>query len=233
MREFVITDIHGCRASFQTLLEKIEFGKNDKLFILGDNIDRGPDSKGVIDDLMQLEANGHEVHCLRGNHEEEMLAAYDSYSSAGHWWRWGGKETTASFGFHTLVDLPLIEDKYWNWMGKLPWYIEHENYLMVHAGFNFAAKKPFSDKENMLWIRDWYRDIDYDFLGERIILHGHTPRPEAEIRAQHKNLAENQYLDLDCGCYADKEGMGRLCAYELKSGRLFFQKRLDKVTWSR
>lgn len=233
MREFVMTDIHGCRLTFQAMLRKINFGKTDKLFLLGDYIDRGPDSKGVIDDIMQMQESGFEVFCIRGNHEAAMSAARQSLSEAVPWWTWGGKETTASFGLHSLISIDNIEEKYWQWLDNLPFYMLHENYIMVHAGLNFQTDDPLADRENLLWIRDWYTDVDYDYLGDRFVLHGHTPREQSFIQKQAAVMEQTRYLDLDCGCYDDGAGKGQLCAFELKSRQLYFTKRIDKITWRR
>ena len=66
MRKFAISDIHGCLKSFEALLDKIQLSTSDELYILGDYIDRGPDSKGVIDYIWKLEQEGYAVKCLRG-----------------------------------------------------------------------------------------------------------------------------------------------------------------------
>ena len=73
MRRFAISDIHGCIKTFKTLVDRIEFSKEDTLYLLGDYIDRGPDSKGVIDHIWKIQEEGYRVHCLRGNHEQMLL----------------------------------------------------------------------------------------------------------------------------------------------------------------
>lgn len=73
MKKYAITDIHGCNKTFQALLDKIAFTTADALYLLGDYIDRGPDSKGVFDTIFNLQETGHSVHCLRGNHEAMFL----------------------------------------------------------------------------------------------------------------------------------------------------------------
>jgi serine/threonine protein phosphatase 1 len=73
-RVFIIGDIHGCNKTFRKLvLEKISIRKTDKIYCLGDYIDRGPDSKGVIDFIIQLRKDGFNIHTLRGNHEQLLL----------------------------------------------------------------------------------------------------------------------------------------------------------------
>ncbi|MEO0876095.1 MAG: metallophosphoesterase, partial [Bacteroidota bacterium] len=66
MRKFAISDIHGCLKTFEALLDQIQFTTQDELYLLGDYIDRGPDSKGVIDLIWKMQADGYQVKCLRG-----------------------------------------------------------------------------------------------------------------------------------------------------------------------
>jgi len=75
MRQFAIADIHGHLKTFKALLREINFTVFDELFLLGDFIDRGPDSKGVIDYIEELKQTGYTVYCLRGNHEQLCLDA--------------------------------------------------------------------------------------------------------------------------------------------------------------
>lgn len=231
MKKYVITDIHGCLLTFKALLDTINFSTQDKLFLLGDFIDRGPDSKGVIDTIIELKKNGYNVECIRGNHEEAMLKSRYDQSHGTSWWTWGGKEALASFGHSNLLELNKVENDYWNWLNELPHFIEEEEYIMVHAGLNFAAPDPMNDYENMLWIRHWYNHINYRWLANRKIIHGHTPTSEAQIKLMLKNLDQDRYIGIDNGCFKNVDGQGQLCAFELTNQKLFFQKRMDKLSW--
>ncbi|MEM9260991.1 MAG: metallophosphoesterase, partial [Bacteroidota bacterium] len=73
MPRYAISDIHGCAATFRTALKTIAFSQKDELFLLGDYIDRGPDSMGVLEHIWTLQATGYEVTCLRGNHEQMLI----------------------------------------------------------------------------------------------------------------------------------------------------------------
>ena len=75
MKQYAIGDIHGCSKTFKELLDKIGLIEGDELYLLGDYIDRGPDSKGVIDTIFELREKGFKVICLRGNHESMLLDA--------------------------------------------------------------------------------------------------------------------------------------------------------------
>lgn len=229
MRKFAVSDIHGCRQSFEALLDKIAFGQSDELYLLGDYIDRGPDSKGVIDFIWQLQNNGYQAHCLRGNHEELMLTAFedDEDYKMNHWLINGGVATIQSFV--TDDGKPDIPDAYFKFAKQLEYYFEVDEYILVHAGLNFKIPNPFTDEVSMLWIRDWYEHIDQKWLGDRIIVHGHTPIAKEEIENQVFKLNKMQALDIDAGCvYVGKRpGMGNLCAFDLTERVLHFQKNVE------
>lgn len=199
MRKFAISDIHGCNDTFQRLLEKLQLAQGDELYLLGDYIDRGPDSKGVMDTIFLLQQQGLPVHCLRGNHEQMMLDAMNGMEDEemDNWLLNGGIATLESFSVNGNLQ---IEDKYLQFMDALEIYCEVDEYILVHAGLNFNIPFPFSDEDEMLWIRNWYPDLNRNWLGERIIVHGHTPMPKEDIQLQFKNLDKLPILDIDGGC---------------------------------
>ena len=95
-RLFAIGDIHGCSTALRTLIEAIDPRPEDTLVILGDFIDCGPDSKGVVEQLIAL-SNRCRLITLLGNHEEMLLNAVDSKSEYRYWLKLGGKETLRSY----------------------------------------------------------------------------------------------------------------------------------------
>lgn len=225
MRRFAISDIHGCAKSFQALLDRIELRRDDRLFLLGDYIDRGPGSRQVIDSIMDLQARGFRLTCLMGNHEQLMLDAGSSSSWSNMWIMNGGGATLKSFQAKTREDVP---DIYMNWLRSLPTHYSDSEYLLVHAGLNFLEEDPLEDEEEMLWIRDWYEDIDYAWLGERRIVHGHTPQARKAIKAMARDLPEKQVLNIDAGCvFSHYPGLGNLCAFDMDKGTLVFQACID------
>ncbi len=224
MSRYAITDIHGCAKTFKKILAELNFSKKDKLYLLGDYIDRGPDSKGVLDQIMELQGSGYEVHCLKGNHEEKILLSRHDVNQSRNWRTWGGKETLESFGVEKIVE---IDNKYLAWMEALPNIIELPDYVLVHAGLNFLVPDPKTDQYAMRWIRNWYQDINLTWLDGRVILHGHTPLNQNEIEDQLENLLDEdqeraQYLDLDNGCVFEKEGKNQLCAFNMDTKVLYF-----------
>src|SRR5262245_55090137 len=96
MRTFAIGDIHGCSRAFDTLLVQVAPRPDDRIITLGDYVDRGPDSCGVINRLLALSKQLRLV-CLRGNHDQMMLDARDSPLAEEMWLECGGRETLRSY----------------------------------------------------------------------------------------------------------------------------------------
>jgi len=225
MSRYAISDIHGNVKTFEALLDKIGLSTADELYLLGDYVDRGPDTRGVFDQIFILRKLGYKVHCLVGNHEEMMLNANDGdKEDFDFWFRNGGKETLASFESNRIE---LVPDQYWEFIQSLSTHFLVDNYIMVHAGLNFKAINPLADSVNMRWARRWYDSIDYSWLGERIILHGHTKTAQSTIEQMVENLDQNRYLDIDNGCYSQAIGQGQLCAFNLDTRELVFQKNVE------
>ena len=224
-REIAISDIHGCLLTFKCLLEeKIQLTSADALYLLGDCIDRGPDSKGVIDYILKLQKDGFEVHCLRGNHEQMLLDALKSEFHEDRFMMYGGKETMESYNctIREFQNHPHV-DFYKN----LRYYIELDNYYLVHAGFDFRGEGAFYRVKPMIWIRDWYYDIDKSQLNGKIIVHGHTPQRKSLIEGMKEVMSKMQVINIDAGCYHYK----KLCALDLTNQELYFQDCLDEVSY--
>ncbi|MEZ4886177.1 MAG: metallophosphoesterase family protein [Chitinophagales bacterium] len=221
MRRFAISDIHGCKATFEKMLtEVIQLQKEDTLYLLGDYIDRGPDSKGVFDLIMDLQEKGYQVHCLMGNHEDMLLRSFQSAMTADSWLMAGGDATLHSFGVKHWKDIP---QKYFDFMENLQYYFELDDYLLVHAGFNFRyaenLKDLYKDEFAMLWLRYWYDDIKPQLIEGRTIVHGHTPTHHELIEEM---LHDDSPLDIDAGCVYEGHGMGHLCALDMDNKTLSF-----------
>jgi serine/threonine protein phosphatase 1 len=130
-----------------------------------------------------------------------------------------------SFGCAAADEIPKA---YIEYMARLPYYFELEGYLLVHAGLNFSAPDPLQDLDQMVWIRNWYEHIDRDWLGGRLIVHGHTPLQKPAILRCLDTLDEVPAINIDNGCVFDFTDFGSLCALDLTNRRLFFQKKLDR-----
>lgn len=222
MKKYAISDIHGCARTFKALLEEINFSKEDELYLLGDYFDRGPDTKGVIDHIWKLQEEGYFVKCLLGNHEVMNIEIYrDQNTYYPH-----DKAVLKSFGIQRIQDLPK---PYLDWIKTLHLFIEVDEYILVHAGLNMTKAYPFNDFDAMVWIRAWYQDINREWLGDRIIVHGHTPAIVSEIENSLKTLDDIPALGIDGGCVYSSRGFGYLCAFELTERKLTFMRNQDVV----
>lgn len=219
-RIFAIGDIHGCNKTFQKLLlDKIRIQKSDKIYCIGDYIDRGNDSKGVIDFILKLRKKGYQIHTLRGNHEQLMIDSIQSEEKFKHWIKNGGDETLKSFGITSYNEMKPV---YRNFFNRTKFFIKSGKFIFVHAGLNFQNQTPFEDKQAMLWVRDF--PIDKQKLGNRIIVHGHTPKSLDFILKQQGKSA----INIDGGCvYTHKEEFGNLIALNITEGKLIAARNID------
>ncbi|MFT4551363.1 MAG: serine/threonine protein phosphatase 1 [Pseudoalteromonas tetraodonis] len=129
MRTLAIGDIHGCRGSLESLAEFAEFSADDTIVTLGDYVDRGPDSKGVIDFLNELDKRCHLVR-LKGNHEIMMVEARDSREVLTSWLGVGGDETLDSYGASLLKGVP---QSHWDFIESGRAFYENDSHFFVHA----------------------------------------------------------------------------------------------------
>ena len=235
-RTWVIPDSHGCLFTFRTLVEDlIGLKRDDRLILIGDYIDRGPDSKRLIDYIIKLSNDGFNVTAIRGNHEDFLVQVWEAANRPwslmnmvnqtklrNNWMSSGGDTTLRSFGVN---DMRLFPVSYIKWIKSLPLYVELDNFLIVHAGFNFAEDDIFADEQAMMWIRDY--SIDPERINYRRIIHGHVPVPLDFIYANLKSDIYH-FIDLDNGVYmTDRPGYGNLLALELSSLKLLVQPNLD------
>lgn len=219
-RTFAISDIHGCARTFQKLVqEEIHLEKSDKLYLMADYIDRGPDSKGVIDYILHLQDNGHNVYTLRGNHEQLMMDSLNDAQALKLWIQNGGDATLKSFDVKSYKNLNPV---YRSFFENTEFCHVHERYPIVHAGLNFENDDIFEDEHAMLWTRDM--QIDMEKLGDRVVLHGHTPLALHYITSQF----DHTEINIDGGCVFKKTtGFGNLVAYNLTEGKFHCVKNID------
>lgn len=220
-RTFVIGDVHGCPKTLEQLLFNvcnIEIG--DKLIFIGDLIDRGPDSKSVLDIILNLIDSKYEVILIRGNHEQMMINALDHSNAMKSWFRNGGKSTLDSFdAFHP----GFIEDKYIELILGTRFFYETEKFVIVHAGLNFNIANPLTDKDKMISSRIDY--CDSSKIGGRKLIIGHTPFDLDKIKLS----LGTDLIRLDGGCvyFRSIQGLGYLAALELDSMELFYLQNID------
>jgi Calcineurin-like phosphoesterase len=178
MRTLAIGDIHGCRRALTTLLHAVKPTKKDQVIFLGDYVDRGPDSPGVINTLLSLQSRSKTVF-LRGNHEAMMLDARESFLKSEIWQNCGGFETVISYGTEYRTDWEsLVPDAHWSFLEKTVRTFETSKQIFVHACLD-----PTLDlNEQSDWILFWeyFEKIRPHKTGKKVIC-GHTPQPKGLI----------------------------------------------------
>ncbi|WP_020472575.1 metallophosphoesterase family protein [Zavarzinella formosa] len=152
MRTLAIGDIHGCLTALDTLLGFIQLKSDDHLIFLGDYIDRGPDSKGVLDRMIQLRLTG-QVVTLRGNHELMMLGANEHRAALRSWLYCGGQEALDSYStFEHQATLKDIPSAHWHFLrqGCLDWY-ETDTHIFVHANLHYDLPMEHQETSYLQW----------------------------------------------------------------------------------
>lgn len=186
---YAIGDIHGCAEALDRLLVAIDrhrAGRPRRLVFLGDYIDRGPDSAGVIARLCILKRREPSfVTCLMGNHEAMMINAYRSGLDTLTWLENGGAATMASFG---IKDPEALPRDVLGWLSGLVTVHEDAQRYYVHAGFRPLRRGIDPDVMTRLWVREPFLTADFDF-GKHVV-HGHTPQMTGspDLRRHRSNL---------------------------------------------
>lgn len=211
-RLFAISDIHGCfKPFYELVVNEIKLQKTDQLMLLGDYIDRGDQSKEVIDFIIDLQKEGFKITALTGNHELMLLNSYDDPSILPLWMMNNGMSTLQSFGINDIRDL---DRRYIEFFKKLGYYSIFGDIIFVHAGFNDLAEDPFLDGYTMVW----ESRISYQnpALTGKTIIHGHRPKTIQYIQRAISGHA--QVIPIDTGCvYGRESGLGLLSALEVKT----------------
>lgn len=189
--------------------------KSDHLILLGDYIDRGDQSKEVIDFIIDLQKRGFNITPLLGNHEMMLIDSYYNMNSLQLWLINNGETTLQSFGIEEIRD---IDDQYLRFFTSLEYYKTEGNFVFVHAGFDDMAEDPFSNKASMIW--DSSLSYRNPALAGKTIIHGHRPKTISYVK---KRIEEkSQVIPIDTGCVYGKEGgYGYLSALEVNSMSLY------------
>lgn len=226
-RVYAIGDIHGCDDLFERLLDKIDTDhrtrppKDLTLILLGDLVDRGPDSARVVERAMRLAESGRDVRFLTGNHEEVFLLALDGKREALKMFtRIGGRETILSYGiseqtfkstdYEELLVLlrEAVPATHIAFMRKMENVIPIGDYVFVHAGIRPGIPLAAQQPADLRWIRNEF--LSHAGIYEKFVIHGHTITDEVDHRPNR--------LGIDTGAYAN----GRLTAVMLEDDQRFF-----------
>lgn len=186
---YAVGDIHGCLDKLRSLMlrcEKHAAGRAMSFVFVGDYIDRGPQSCGVIDCLIDLKMrHGESVVTLMGNHEAMALAAIDGNGPTRMWLAQGGLATLESYG---IAEPRELSPAHVDWLRALPLSYDDGRRFFVHAGVNPAAPLDAQDDFDLLWIREPFLSHGGDY--GRLIVHGHTPLADGvpDLRGNRLNL---------------------------------------------
>ena len=204
MRTLAIGDIHGCLTALETLADLVEFTESDTVIGLGDYVDRGPDSKGVIDLLIALRARTHLI-TLRGNHEIMMMGARGDRLSRMNWCRVGGAQALESYGAETMDDIP---DEHWNFLENLLPYHETEGHIFVHANLDPNIALEDQHDADLFW--EPFNDPAPHVSGKTMVC-GHTSQRSGEIKRNANAICIDTYA----------HGGGWLTCLDVESGRFW------------
>jgi serine/threonine protein phosphatase 1 len=216
-RVIAIGDVHGCLPALEAILDRIDPAADDTLVTLGDYIDRGPDSKGVIDALLAVAKKCRLIPIL-GNHEEMFLAVVDGQISPADWLRVGGLATLQSYAprpggadpSELASDVTAIPPEHIDFLRSCRDYHETDTHLLLHANYDPALPLAQQDRATIRW-RSLRDSVPGPHCSGKTAIVGHTPTRSGEI-------FDIGYLKcLDTYCY----GGGWLTALDLASGEIW------------
>jgi serine/threonine protein phosphatase 1 len=177
MRILAIGDIHGCSKALTTLLAAVAPQPDDLLIALGDFVDRGPDSRGVLDLLIDLKAK-HRLVALKGNHEQMMMEARDAWNGSRMWQVCGGRATLASYGSEGKPgDLSAVPEAHWKFLDEeLVDYLETDRHFFVHASAYYDIPLDEQPWDMLRWERLDEKGLPH--VSGKVMVCGHTKQPD-------------------------------------------------------
>ena len=207
-RIIAIGDIHGHAKALAALIRLIKLQPEDTLVTLGDYVDRGPDSKGVLDQLLELDGQCNLIP-LMGNHEEMMLGANGGQDDFGFWMQFGGDAALDSYGPGRTMNLVPWEHR--AFLKRLRLHYESDRHSFLHA--NYFPNRPFpeQDTQTVLWRPLDGNDLPGRHYSGKTAIVGHTPQRDGEI------LDLDHLVCIDTGCGHG----GLLTALDVNSGRIW------------
>jgi serine/threonine protein phosphatase 1 len=214
-RLIAIGDIHGCRVALESIWAAIQPQPEDIIVALGDFVDRGPDSKGVIECLINYRQQCQLI-AIQGNHEEMMLDVIKEKQPPQRWLQFGGVDCLDSYGF--IGDLKVIPASHHEFFNSMVNYYESNDHIFIHA--NYDANLPL-DKQDIFHLR-WLKLTESTpgphISGKRVIV-GHTHDRGGQI------FDGGHIVCIDTFCY----GGGWLTAMDVHSGKIWQANRQGKV----
>jgi len=221
---YAIGDIHGRSDLMRQMLDRIDAelavqkAPRQHIIFLGDYVDRGPDTRGVLEILTAL-CDCEDIILLAGNHEEFMLAALEDFTEFSSWIWAGGRETLLSYD----INVPLkvrpedlfvafnearekIPAAHIALLRRLKTHHVAGDYAFVHAGIRPGMPIEQQSKRDLLWIRDEF--VAHTGRHSHVIVHGHTPVDEPDVRTNRINIDTGAYITGNLTCLV-LEGVNR------------------------
>lgn len=211
LRIYAIGDIHGRADLLEKMLRMIDadhlgYRGDSMVIFLGDYLDRGPNSREVIDILSRGSYGRLRFHCLRGNHEDIILRLFKDHSLASGWFHYGGLQTLRSYGIavaHATQDFDelfhlrkqfeeAMPDAHKTFLASLPYTARFGDYFFVHAGIHPDRSMEEQDPHHFMWMREPF--LSSSKLFGFTVIHGHSIRLKPEIRINR--------IGIDTGAYA-------------------------------
>jgi serine/threonine protein phosphatase 1 len=225
IRIYAVSDVHGCAGLLEKVFAAIDLHLARSAparalhVFLGDYIDRGPDSSQTIDMLIDR-GRRHESIFLKGNHEAFLLEVLQDFGRLEAWKDYGGFQTLMSYGLKPSIKPDQAEqkelvqglvrampDQHRRFFSNLKPCFACGDFFFVHAGVRPGVPLRQQRQQDLLWIRDEFLQSNDDF--GKFIVHGHTPVPQPDIRANRINI--------DTGAYAT----GVLTLLTIQGDRMF------------
>ena len=226
-RVYAIGDIHGCAELFAELLSLIQKDNasrpqaRTRIIILGDVVDRGPDSKTLVNRLIKYTGGSKRFTVLKGNHEQTMLAALSGDLDAAEMWiKFGGDATLMSWGVASelIAEGPIrmimfsarqhIPHDVRKWLSRLKLYVQSGNVLFVHAGLRSGVPLRKQDPLDLMWIR--HESVADATCHPFLVVHGHTIREDGPH-------VQGNHIGIDTGAYRT----GKLTALGFEGGSVW------------
>ncbi|MEZ4883238.1 MAG: metallophosphoesterase [Chitinophagales bacterium] len=210
-RRIAIGDIHGCIITLKTLLKKLDLTLQDQLFLLGDLIDKGINSKQVVDYILQLKRMDFSIFTLKGNHEQSFLTAYDCGWS--FFMDYLEQNNTSDFLGDEL-------ETYLQFFSSMEYAYDLGDWLVSHTEFLIDEHSIYRGMRGLFSRVDF--DIDKNELLKKRQVVGHFVTSIDKI--QSNIAAKNRVICIDSGCIYNKiESLGYLSAFNLDTDELILQ----------
>jgi len=202
MRTLAISDIHGCLEPLEKMWEVIAPQAEDRIIFMGDYIDRGPDSKAVIDFIIDKQQDFN-IIALTGNHEEKFSLSEMDHTDCEGWINyWGGQPTLDSYGPNGFEDVP---ESHWHFIRHLKPYYETDTHIFVHA--NLEHDVPLNEQLPFTIIHKKFGNPKPHRSG-KIMVCGHT------AQKNHRPLNIGHAINID----TDPGRGGWLCCLQVETG---------------